>query len=380
MQTMHTHALNSQDKKLPTHLLVLVHGLNGHFTQMNYFEKRINQVYNGDIIVLKSACNSTGFFSTADGIDVGGTRLCAEIKQIIKEYPSLVDFSILGNSLGGLYSRYCIGHLFSGPDPINLKPKLFITTVSPHLGVRETLGYYQSFGLGLIFRLYSDFHRTASQLMLSDVTLSNKPLLVEMSEPDSVYMNSLALFEDRILFANYLYDYLVPYCTSAIVPYLPTHHATESGKDFSSKYPHVVGLHIDPQDMDIESAADGQPSFFAKDSLESRMIINLRKLSWKRVDILFTEGPEIEPHECVIVGNGREEGRDVVDYMIEEFFLRCHEGVFVEALEKKVEDFVFEDAKPIIVKAVRVSVQYRHALALICLFSVVFALRYLFSN
>eukprot|EP01103_Thecamoeba_quadrilineata_P006307 TRINITY_DN16029_c0_g1_i1.p1 TRINITY_DN16029_c0_g1~~TRINITY_DN16029_c0_g1_i1.p1 ORF type:complete len:383 (-),score=47.78 TRINITY_DN16029_c0_g1_i1:76-1197(-) len=339
---------DGNENQNPVHLLVLVHGFIGHYTQMNYLEKRIKQIYKDEIYVLKSSCNSTSFFSTNDGIDVGGTRLDQEIREIVNKYPSLKDFSILGNSLGGLYARYCLGLIFSGPDPIPLKPKLFVTTVCPHLGVRETL--YPKVKLGFVLNIYKNLHRSGLQLMLADKAHqnNNKPLLLEMSEPESEYMKALAQFEHRILFANYLHDNIVPYCTAAIVPYQPTINDVAELKPVSDKHPHIIGIHEDPEGFDVESLAEGKPIFFTPDSHEATMLLNLRRLSWKRVDVLF-DGPEGDPHDSLILANGRLDARDIIDFMILQFFPSCGDN-FAETLEKEVEDYVHFDAKPVAFK------------------------------
>jgi hypothetical protein len=255
----------------------------------------------------------------------------------------------LGNSLGGLYARFCIGRLFAGPDAITLTPKMFITTVCPHLGVQETL--ILGYGLGVVFQISQDIHRTGSQLMLADRSTNNKPLLLEMTEPKSIYMEALEKFESRIIFANYLYDSLVPYCTAAIVPYIPNPKDASEMKPLSETHPHIVGFHEDPAGHSLNDAAEGHPLFFGKDSIESTMITNLRRLSWNRVDVLFVEGPSSDPHDSLILANGRQDARDVIDFMIERFFPPPSGGF--QGVLAEMEDYVHFDAKPAVVQFVR---------------------------
>ena len=142
-----------------------------------------------DIVVHSVKCNVG---KTHDGIRKGGTRLANEIRDFIRSdvqkrqillrqddstksnnsngdktqlendnntdfnehnantnSNNHVTFSIVGNSLGGLYSRYAISLLpyqlqitsqrnpSAAPEVINLHPNIFCTTATPHLGVSK---------------------------------------------------------------------------------------------------------------------------------------------------------------------------------------------------------------------------------------------------
>lgn len=106
------------------------------------------------IVIHKPTCNNG---RTTDGIAAGGTRLAEEIAEFIvadiferqtEQDGSVqhhVTVSFVGNSLGGLYSRYALSLLPSelhipsedGLDTttIILRPNVFCTTATPHLGV-----------------------------------------------------------------------------------------------------------------------------------------------------------------------------------------------------------------------------------------------------
>eukprot|EP00581_Thalassiosira_minuscula_P018296 CAMPEP_0183719668 /NCGR_PEP_ID=MMETSP0737-20130205/12502_1 /TAXON_ID=385413 /ORGANISM="Thalassiosira miniscula, Strain CCMP1093" /LENGTH=708 /DNA_ID=CAMNT_0025949399 /DNA_START=368 /DNA_END=2494 /DNA_ORIENTATION=+ len=110
-----------------------------------------------EIIVHSVKCNVG---KTNDGIRNGGTRLANEIIDFIrkdvqeriakddttKEQDELnITYSLVGNSLGGLYARYAISLLpyqlsLNFPQSpstklLNIHPNIFCTTATPHLGV-----------------------------------------------------------------------------------------------------------------------------------------------------------------------------------------------------------------------------------------------------
>eukprot|EP00571_Detonula_confervacea_P013231 CAMPEP_0172297290 /NCGR_PEP_ID=MMETSP1058-20130122/371_1 /TAXON_ID=83371 /ORGANISM="Detonula confervacea, Strain CCMP 353" /LENGTH=606 /DNA_ID=CAMNT_0013006423 /DNA_START=270 /DNA_END=2090 /DNA_ORIENTATION=- len=109
-----------------------------------------------EIVVHSVKCNVG---KTSDGIRNGGTRLANEIVDFIRtdvekrladggenkgeneEDTKHVTYSIVGNSLGGLYARYAVSllpyqlRLQQGTKMLNLHPNIFCTTATPHLGV-----------------------------------------------------------------------------------------------------------------------------------------------------------------------------------------------------------------------------------------------------
>jgi len=118
-----------------------------------------------EIIVHSVKCNVG---KTHDGIRNGGTRLANEIINFIQsdtvkrwkegdnnndDDVCNVTFSLVGNSLGGLYSRYALSKIpyeiplsnndngddedNSSKKKIRLFPNIFCTTATPHLGVSQ---------------------------------------------------------------------------------------------------------------------------------------------------------------------------------------------------------------------------------------------------
>ncbi|CAM9376067.1 unnamed protein product [Choristocarpus tenellus] len=95
--------------QLPLHLVVLVHGLKGKPEDMTYLKEALDSVGGSNVLVHLARCNEKNTF---DGVVNGGTRLAKEIEGVIKANPSLAWISVVGNSLGGLYSRYAVKLLF----------------------------------------------------------------------------------------------------------------------------------------------------------------------------------------------------------------------------------------------------------------------------
>lgn len=93
-----------------------------------------------DIIVHNCVCNEG---KTTDGVMLGGQRLVEEMIQVIKDEmssrsSSTVTVSVVGNSLGGIYSRFAIAKLAHAEElPYKLNYNIFCTTATPHLGISQ---------------------------------------------------------------------------------------------------------------------------------------------------------------------------------------------------------------------------------------------------
>lgn len=109
-----------------------------------------------DMVVHVPSCNE---LKTKDGVERGGKRLVEEMLETIRiEMKKRVDsctdreatvgirditISMLGNSLGGLYSRFAIAELVERADNMvldgqyRLHLNVFCTTASPHLGISK---------------------------------------------------------------------------------------------------------------------------------------------------------------------------------------------------------------------------------------------------
>ena len=167
--------------------------------------------------ILVAKRNSGNF--TYDGIETGAERVTQEIEDHIadleKDGSKIKKLSMFGYSLGGLVARYSIGLLYSNGWFDRIKPVNFTTFASPHLGVRTPI-------LGVHSRLWNVLgSRTLStsgrQLFSIDSFRdTGRPLLSVLADPHSIFMQALALFKHRVLYANIINDRSAPYYTTFI--------------------------------------------------------------------------------------------------------------------------------------------------------------------
>lgn len=200
------------------HLCVLVHGLWGNASHLDYLVKALREKYSEDeMIVLACKRNASSF--TYDGIDVGAERVTREIEETLEELKrdgyTIDRFSIVGYSLGGLIARYIIGILDSKKYFEYLKPVNFTTFASPHLGVRTPLtGYKNWIWNGLGARTLSASGR---QLFTVDKFRdTGRPLLSVLADPDSIFVHALSKFQHRRLYTNIINDRTAVYYTTGI--------------------------------------------------------------------------------------------------------------------------------------------------------------------
>ncbi|EMG50790.1 Lipase, putative [Candida maltosa Xu316] len=206
------------------HLIILVHGVWGNASHLAYIEKQINEnihTNDGTKIHTHKTGSHSGYL-TYDGIDVNGKRISDEVweqTQLIKSRGDKVTkFSIIGYSLGGLISRYCIGYLSSKGYFDDIEPINFTTFCTPHVGV--SVPQTHNLSVRLYNRLAPMFLAdTGSQFFLRDkVGEFSKPLLVWMADPRSKFYKTLAKFKYKSLYANVVNDKRCSWFTASISP------------------------------------------------------------------------------------------------------------------------------------------------------------------
>jgi predicted lipoprotein with Yx(FWY)xxD motif len=118
-QTLQRQACVDNDS-IALHVIFLVHGHKGLATDLKYLHTRIESLVASKdekhfVLVHSSRCNEG---KTDDGIQRGGERLAQEMHRFIhlqlqnmQPVPKEVTLSVVGNSLGGLYSRYAVAKL-----------------------------------------------------------------------------------------------------------------------------------------------------------------------------------------------------------------------------------------------------------------------------
>eukprot|EP00933_Yihiella_yeosuensis_P068822 TRINITY_DN747_c1_g1_i3.p1 TRINITY_DN747_c1_g1~~TRINITY_DN747_c1_g1_i3.p1 ORF type:complete len:436 (+),score=115.25 TRINITY_DN747_c1_g1_i3:187-1308(+) len=203
----------------PTHLVILQHGLSGTDADLDVLKEKLIQCSASVQVLVHSA--RANFGKTTDGVEQGGNRLADEIQNLILQYRSLTHISLVGNSLGGLYTRFAIAKLWSPKTKkvAGLIPAAFVTIGCPHLGVRKfTFLPIPSFLHQLAPVLVG---QTGADLFLLDASGSQpRPLLSRMADPDDhgSFLSALSAFKDRSLYANLWGDFMVPFGTAAFEP------------------------------------------------------------------------------------------------------------------------------------------------------------------
>eukprot|EP00745_Piridium_sociabile_P029751 TRINITY_DN49144_c0_g1_i1.p1 TRINITY_DN49144_c0_g1~~TRINITY_DN49144_c0_g1_i1.p1 ORF type:complete len:600 (-),score=41.66 TRINITY_DN49144_c0_g1_i1:206-2005(-) len=263
--TQLTFSDHSQCHLNPKHLVFMSHGWTGVPSNMDVLleeiQNHIRETNPSACVLFHKAHANWGafrsFFTTSDGVDIGGQRIVEEIREIIANNPSLEELTFVAHSLGGLYCRYAAGILSQEGRPVKLsrmsakpqkmpiekneteliaglKPINYVSLGSPHVGIRgnfpsiiEKVGALlflspqrESRAVGSIrrfFRIDPNYGRTFQQLTLRD----NAEMMLRLSEPDGPFLNGLSKFHQRHLYANAVRDFFVPCGSAALVHACP---------------------------------------------------------------------------------------------------------------------------------------------------------------
>jgi hypothetical protein len=183
-----------------------------------------------ELVILRSKANVK---VSTDGIAPGGKRLAAEVSEWIEEQTAdihlgdsesstIVTFSLIGNSLGGLYGRYALAELdFFHSDKSPIFPLIFCTTSSPHIGVsQETfiqLPRWTEPAVATAFRqkTMDDLFGVNNSTVVKDMCLNPT---AEATNDENNYLYPLQQFQKRIAVANaYKTDFLVSVSSGAFL-------------------------------------------------------------------------------------------------------------------------------------------------------------------
>jgi len=232
--------LSSSDRTTYRHLVVLVHGYLGSDREQDYLGEALRKeikkpchstsnIIQHQLVVLNSKANVQ---KSTDGVAMGGKRLAAEITEWMEQQiaeielePSTVlTFSLIGNSLGGLYGRYALAELDlfhtndSATNDTNHRstrtvlPLVFCTTSSPHLGTsQETfieLPRWIEPHVATVFQqqTMNDLFGAHGSTVIRDMCVTNE------------YLSPLQQFQKRVAVANaYKTDFLVSVSSGAFL-------------------------------------------------------------------------------------------------------------------------------------------------------------------
>lgn len=198
------------------HLIILVHGLFGKPSHLQCLHDELcSQLKDQNCVVHLADANSA--LGTFDGVEACARRSLSELRKLIeafeKENHSISSISIIGYSLGGLVARFLVGLLEEESFFDSVKPFLFATFATPHLG---TVNYHGGFITPLINAI------GANLLGPSGRDLFNKSKTLSMlAYPEGLAMKGLKKFPHLYLFANAVNDRTVPFWTSFITDKSP---------------------------------------------------------------------------------------------------------------------------------------------------------------
>eukprot|EP00164_Ancoracysta_twista_P000536 GFYU01000716.1.p1 GENE.GFYU01000716.1~~GFYU01000716.1.p1 ORF type:complete len:522 (-),score=171.76 GFYU01000716.1:157-1722(-) len=244
--TANTDATPTANGDARSHLIVCSHGLWGFPEHMLQVVSALEDKYGDEVVILNSGVNAK--LNSYDGVCIGGDRLFDDIERVVEEHKStLKKISLVGYSLGGLYIRYAIGHLYE-VDFFGLQPMNYISMATPHLGRVNAAPHVELF---LRF-LGSD---TGRQLALHD----ESRLLHEMTRPTTTYMRGLQQFAKRFNFANTVNDRAVPYDSCSMTgenPYQGKTHLPRTNE----RYIAVHSVHDEHDEHKITLTHEPQPS------------------------------------------------------------------------------------------------------------------------
>lgn len=318
------------------HMIVLVHGYMGSYREQEYLGEALlaktRTVLDGDdaaicrrhdhkFSILHSKANTK---DTTDGIAKGGERLAAEISDWIQEQTEaessestiVPTLSLIGNSLGGLYSRYALAELDAlfrsdsddddGIRKTKVRPLVFCTTSSPHLGTsRETFVRlpewtepYVSSAFGQ--RTMDDLFRVHNSTVIADMCRRpdrdrNPPPPADhearkrVADDDDVdYLSPLGRFRKRVAVANaYNTDFLVSVSSGAFVSSESdsTHHG--EGSEFegsrSFRWMRDAEEHVALQVATVARPENDTPSDDDDETTVESCVNALDDLGWHKI-------------------------------------------------------------------------------------------------
>lgn len=198
------------------HLIILVHGMFGKPAHLQCMHKEFcSQLRGQNCVVHLATANSA--LGTFDGVEACARRTLSELDVLMKIYSdeghSITSISIVGYSLGGLIARFLIGLLEDRRFFDSVKPFLFATFATPHLGTVK----YHNGPLAAIVNAIG-----ANLLGPSGRDLFNKnETLCELANPKGTSMSGLKKFHHLYLFANAVNDRTVPFWTAYITDKSP---------------------------------------------------------------------------------------------------------------------------------------------------------------
>ncbi|KAF9081042.1 hypothetical protein BGX23_001376 [Mortierella sp. AD031] len=233
----------------------------------------------------------------------------------------VTQFSFLGYSLGGLIGRFAMGLLDMEKffDPVDqggqgIEPVYFVTMATPHLGIRKPP--HSNFSKVFNYLSSRMLSRTGEQLQLIDDYVNGKPVLLAMSEPESVFVQSLKRFKRRAVYCNVRNDRSVPFWTASFSDADPFAELESLQIQYSSGYSSVIESY-EPRDLEMLAQLQDERAAAQKEIPLSEKISNI---NWTRYG-LYALVPVLAPLWIVFASTtisyqGIDSRRRTKDYLL----------------------------------------------------------------
>lgn len=208
--------MNEEPNK-KNHLIVLLHGLWGSSKNLSRLESVLHHTLDDSKVCKFHTYSPECFphFKTYDGVESIGNYIIPDLfnhleKLSINNNIKIDEISFIGYSLGGLIGRYIIGELYEIGFFEKIKPSIFTTFATPHLGVtfykNTILNFLGSNLLG----------QSGKDLFMCEKINS---IIYKLSDPNEKYFKSLNLFDRKICIANAKFDRTVGFYSAFITKF-----------------------------------------------------------------------------------------------------------------------------------------------------------------
>ena len=279
---------------MPSHLVLLTHGLGGSPKELLYIQKTLSRHFeiHKDLIFKIPNCN---YKKTSDGILNGAKRLVEWILIELSKYP-IDRISFVSHSLGGIYTRCVVGLLHDhGLIPRYLRPINFITLATPHLGSKQHVYLFHNMHAFIVSKFIG---QTVLELTMTDSTDPKTTFMNLLC--NETYLAPLKMFSNLVAYSNVDSDYTVNYKTGSIQR---TRYQHEGGQSSTQDLPQIIRDDRVFDDKDCEC-------------IEDEMFKALDTLPWNRFAVLPARA--LKAHTDIIVRNEEDDikyGSKVVDHL-----------------------------------------------------------------
>jgi len=327
----------NNDTSLPVpvrHYCFLVHGWLGNNEEMSYMEEAMKKSFakiakpseKTEILIHKPISNEG---KTNDGVALGGRRIAEEILEYVRDTSKndegevIKTISFVGNSLGGIYSRYAITAITElDLDCTDLHFNVFYTTATPHLGVSS--------------HTYIPLPRVIERwLVVPFMGETGKHLfraecdddIIHQMSLSSKYLTPLSHFKSRVAYANaFGSDFQVPTQTAAFLhedSTIPHYVVNESQTNKEV----LISVHTDKT---YDESKTNDSNKFTDELLQ--MSLSLDSLGWRKV---FVDVRHLSPISHVPIPFSRRSSKDMFEDSLSQRKLSASSSISVSDEEIK---------------------------------------------